>query len=183
MAITDHDSIDGALRMQEEAPFFVIVGEEVTSADGDIIGYFLSERIPPGLSAEETMDRIHTQGGVVSLPHPCDTLRKHRFNPEKLIPMLERIDCFEVWNARNVFRSSNDRADAIADQHHLRKISASDTHTGFEVGRSGVEMTPFQTPQEFLQHLESATLIREKSPTWVHGITKIKKTFPSFFSV
>ena len=72
IAITDHNEIAGAIELKNIAPFTVIVGEEILSSSGEIIGLFLTEHIPAQLSAEETIRRIKDQGGLVLIPHPFD---------------------------------------------------------------------------------------------------------------
>lgn len=175
LAVTDHDQVDNAKRIRESAPFFVIVGEEVTTSDGDITALFIEERIPPGLSAEETIGRIRAQGGLVIIPHPCDPFRKHAFDPSKYDPIIPRVDAIEVWNARNILRSSNTKAHKLAEKYGKLKFAGSDAHTPFEVGKSGMKMPPFQNAQEFLASLREAELIERKSSILVHVITKIKK--------
>lgn len=177
LAITDHDEIENAKNIRETAPFFVIVGEEVTTKDGDITALFIEERIPPGLSAEETIERIRAQNGIVVIPHPCDTFRKHAFDPLKYNDILPLVDAIEVWNARNILRSSNTKAHQLAEKYGKLKFAGSDAHTKVEVGKSGMEMAPFQNAQEFLTSLQDAKLIERKNSIFVHGITKVKKVW------
>ncbi|HLZ48669.1 MAG TPA: PHP domain-containing protein, partial [Candidatus Limnocylindria bacterium] len=98
---TDHNTIEGALRLRDLADGFrVIVGEEISSRDGEIIGLFLEQAIPRDLSAEETIDRIHAQGGLVSVPHPYSHNRIYRLRREALERVWPTIDAIEVFNAR-----------------------------------------------------------------------------------
>lgn len=180
--ITDHDRISAAEKAVKASKLRVIVGEEVATADGEILGLFLRREIAPGLSAEETAKRIKDQGGVVAVPHPCDTLRRKRFNPAKLEGFLASglCDCVEAWNARNVFTGANVRAEKLAVKYGLPVFGGSDSHTGIEVGRSGTVMEDFSDSESFLKSLKNAEIIKRKSPIWVHGITKVRRALIRF---
>lgn len=141
LAITDHERIDGALAAQAIAPpeLTVIVGEEIRTADGDLIGLYLRAPIEPGLSAVETARRIRDQGGVVGLPHPYDRLRAstaRRAGQDQLTELLDLVDYVEVFNARVIGGSGNRRAAEAAQQHDLPGVAVSDAHTVLEVGVS-----------------------------------------------
>lgn len=180
--ITDHDRMDVAQALSKRASMRVVAGEEIGTADGEILGLFLREPIVPNLSAEETAKRIKDQGGVVAIPHPCDTLRRKRFNPDKLEEFIASglCDCIEAWNARNVFSNANRRAEEMAIKYRLPIFGGSDSHTSVEVGRSGTLMEDFKDGESFLISLQKAKVIKVKSPVWVHGITKIRKTLIGF---
>lgn len=173
--VTDHNQVWMAQELQSRAPFKVIVGEEITTSEGEIIGYFLKERVAPYQSPEDTIKEIRQQGGVVSVPHPFDRLRHARI----LFPALQRIiglvDMIEVFNARNVFSHDDDLARAYAKKHNKFMIVASDAHTRWEVGRSYVELPDFSSPDELLQSLQSATLRSRRSPLIVHASTTFNK--------
>ena len=97
---TDHNTIDGALRLRELAVGFrVVIGEEVSSRDGEIIGLFLEHAVPRDLSAEETIARIHGQGGLVSVPHPFSHNRIHHLRRDTLERVWPTIDAIEIFNA------------------------------------------------------------------------------------
>lgn len=140
LAITDHERIDGALRARDLAgdDLQVIVGEEVRSADGDLIGLYLERAVPPGLSAVDTAAAIHAQGGVVGLPHPFDGFR-HSGGAQagdaegRLDALAGLIDYVEVHNARAV-GSANPRAAEFAHRHGLPGVAASDAHSVMELG-------------------------------------------------
>jgi predicted metal-dependent phosphoesterase TrpH len=114
---TDHNTIEGALRLRELADGFrVIVGEEVSSRDGEIIGLFLEKPVERGLSAEETIARIHEQGGLVSVPHPFSRNRRFHLRRSALERVWKDVDCIEVFNAREAFTQDNVRAAAFAKE-------------------------------------------------------------------
>ncbi len=102
LAITDHDRIEGALEARDGAPagLTVIVGEEVKTADGDLIALFLDRAVPPGLSALETIAAVREQGGLVGIPHPFDGLRNSMLRDAGLATLAERVDWVEAFNAR-----------------------------------------------------------------------------------
>jgi len=139
LAITDHDRIDGALRARDAAPdgLTVIVGEEVKTADGDLVAIFIEKLVPPGLTAVETIVAIREQGGLVGVPHPFDRLRGYgRKSGADLADIADRVDWVEAYNARVVGGSANERAALFALEHELPGVCASDSHTVMEVGVS-----------------------------------------------
>lgn len=141
LAITDHERLDGALAGRTAAPegLTVIIGEEIRTATGDLIGLYLERAIEPGLSAEETARRIRDQGGLVGLPHPFDRLRAssaRRADDAQLEALFELVDYVEIYNARVIGRRANERAALAASQHDVPGIAASDAHTVLEVGVS-----------------------------------------------
>jgi predicted metal-dependent phosphoesterase TrpH len=139
LAITDHDRIDAALRVRDAAPdeLTVIVGEEVKTADGDLIAVFIEKLVPPGLSASETIAAIRDQGGLVGVPHPFDRLRGYgRKSGADLAEIAGRVDWVESYNARVIGGSANERAAAFAKEQGLPGVCASDSHTVLEVGVS-----------------------------------------------
>ncbi|GAG02442.1 unnamed protein product, partial [marine sediment metagenome] len=110
VAVTDHNAIDGALAVEKLATFKVIIGEEVESAEGEIIGLFLQEEVPPSLGSEETVERIKGQGGLVCIPHPFDRFRGEHLAEAALMRILPQVDIIEALNARTTFRADNDHA-------------------------------------------------------------------------
>lgn len=140
LAITDHERIDGALRARDLASdrVEVIVGEEIRSADGDILGLFLERAVPAGMSAAETATAIREQGGLVGLPHPFDGLRssggsKARSAEQKLTELAAIVDYVETYNAR-AYRDANPLAMAFAKRHGLPGVASSDAHSILELG-------------------------------------------------
>jgi predicted metal-dependent phosphoesterase TrpH len=139
LAITDHDRIDGALEARDRAAAIapgltVIVGEEVRTADGDLICLFLDEAIPPGLPAEETIARARAQGGLVGVPHPFDRLRGSLLRDARMERLAGQVDWIETHNARIAVGKGNQLAAEFALDHGLPGIAVSDAHSSFEVG-------------------------------------------------
>lgn len=148
---TDHDTIDGALRLRELADGYrIVIGEEISSADGDIVGLFLERVVPRGLSAEDTVAHVHEQGGLVSIPHPFSRNRRHRIRPAALTRIADRIDLIEILNAREAFTEDNRRAAAWASARGVVGAVGSDAHRAFEIGRTWLEMEPFEGAGDFV---------------------------------
>jgi predicted metal-dependent phosphoesterase TrpH len=171
VAVTDHNTIRGALAVKEIAPFLVIVGAEIRSREGEIIGLFLSEEVPPDLSAQETIERIRAQGGVVSLPHPLDRFRGG-VGAEGLARLAPLVDIVEVMNARITVGRDNEEAARLAEKHGLIGVAVSDAHSPWEIGRAYVEAASFEGPQELLEALRRGTLVGRPSTPLVHLISR-----------
>jgi hypothetical protein len=171
VAVTDHNTIRGALAVKEIAPFRVIVGAEIRSREGEIIGLFLSEEVPPGLSAQETIERIRAQGGAVSLPHPLDRFRGG-VGAEGLARLAPLVDIVEVMNARTTMGRDNEEAARLAEKHGLVGVAVSDAHSPWEIGRAYVEAASFERPQELLEALRRGTLVGRPSTKLVHLISR-----------
>jgi predicted metal-dependent phosphoesterase TrpH len=173
-AVTDHNTIRGALAVRELADFDVIIGEEIRTADGEIIGLFLEEEIPRDLSARETIERVKSQGGLVGVPHPFDHLRL-ALREDVMRKLIDQIDFIETLNARMVFPSHNTKARAFAKEHDKPMSAGSDAHSSWEVGRVYVEMRPFHGTQDFLLSLREGRLRGKLSTPFVHLISRYAK--------
>ena len=174
IAVTDHNAFGGALEAVELAhgrELIVISGEEVKTRDqGEIIGLFLEEDIPRGMSFEDTLAAIRDQGGLVYLPHPFD--RMHAIpDPATLHRNLAEIDVFEVFNARLLRDSFNDEALRFARKYRLLQGAGSDAHVLQGVGTGAVRMRRFEGPEEFLLSLRSAEILhRPKSLAYLQSL-------------
>lgn len=164
VAITDHNEIDGAFALQALAPFKVIIGEEVRTSQGDVIGLYLRSRIPPGLSPAETIAEIRSQGGIVYLPHPFADDRSENFSRTYVEEILPQVDVLEVFNGRTLNPRANALALEAARCGGLIQGAGSDAHTPFEIGRTYVEMAEFNTANEFLDSLRGARLRVQRTP-------------------
>ena len=164
VAITDHNEIEGALALQAIAPFKVIIGEEVRTIQGDVIGLYLRSRIPPGLSPAETIAEIRSQGGIVYLPHPFADDRSENFSRTYVEEILPQVDVLEVFNGRTLNPRANALALEVARGGGLIQGAGSDAHTPFEIGRTYVEMAEFNTANEFLDSLRGARLRAQRTP-------------------
>ncbi len=167
LAITDHNTIAGALLMQRLCPFQVIVGEEVRTREGEVIGLFLKEEVPAGLSLEETVERIKAQGGLVMVPHPFDRFR-HGIGEEGLRRILPGVDLIEGFNARALVAADNRRAQEFARRHDLPMVAVSDSHSPREVGRAFIELPAFDGPESFLDAVRRARPVERPASPLVH---------------
>ena len=141
VAITDHDNIRGGLEARERAAGFpVIVGEEIKTAKGDIIGLFLEEAVPPRLSPMETAKRVKDQGGLVGVPHPFDRVRPTAMGPRAIETILPWLDFLEGYNAHTLLQMDNRRGVEFADAHSLPVVACSDSHSALELGRTYTEV-------------------------------------------
>ena len=173
IAVTDHNVFSGAqeaVELARDRPLTVIPGEEVKTDAGEVIGLFLSEEIPRGLSMGDTIAAIRDQGGVVYLPHPFDRLHTIP-DASTLHRHLAEIDVFEVYNARLLFDAMNDEAVRFARKYNLTMGAGSDAHVLQGVGTGLVRMRAFATPEEFLISLRSAEIVRRpKSLLYLQGL-------------
>jgi predicted metal-dependent phosphoesterase TrpH/glycosyltransferase involved in cell wall biosynthesis len=163
IAVTDHNAFRGALEAVEKARgrnLFVIPGEEIkTDNQGEVIGLFLTEEIPRGMSFADTLAAIRAQGGLVYLPHPFD--RRHAIpDPATLHRHLAEIDVFEVYNARLLFETYNDEALRFARKYNLTMGAGSDAHVLPGVGTGAMSMRAFRNAEEFMISLHSAQVLR-----------------------
>ena len=158
IAIADHGTAEGALKMQKMAPFPVIVAEEILTPHGEIMGMFLKETIPSGLSVEETIARIRAQGGLVNIPHPFETIRGSSLNSKLIEEIAEQIDLMEVLNSRSPFLANSAKAQAFAQKHGIAQGAGSDAHTLYEIGNAYVEMPEFNGKDEFLEALAQGNI-------------------------
>lgn len=175
IAITDHNTADGALALQKLAPDLVIVGEEIMTDRGEILGYFMRESIPAGLTPDETIRRLRDQGAVISVSHPFDRLRKGAWHEEDLLKIIDKVDAIEVFNARCMFPEDNRKAQAFAAKHNLTGTVGSDAHSRIEYGRALVQMQPFESAGDFLLSLRAAQHVNRYSSWFVHFNSKTAK--------
>jgi len=169
IAITDHNTIAGALRCQQIAPELVIVGEEIMTTAGEILAFYVTEEVPPGLSPRETITRLRAQGAFISVSHPFDKLRKGAWQLADLLAILPSIDAVETFNARCMFPWYNWTAAKFAHQHNLPGTHGSDAHAAFEIGRGTLYLTPFSDPDSLKLALrESVSPHLILSMPWVH---------------
>ena len=174
VCITDHDTIEGGLRLREmNTGLQVIVGEEITTGDGELVGLYLEKPIEPGLSADRSIDLIHEQGGLAYVPHPFSRNRRRHLRRSTLEQVAPKLDIVEVFNAREVASSSNVRALEFARQHSLPGGVGSDSHRPIEIGRAYVDVATFATPQELLVALSEGKVTGTLSGMGIHMRTWI----------
>ncbi|HEX8122994.1 MAG TPA: glycosyltransferase [Solirubrobacteraceae bacterium] len=166
IAVTDHNEVSGAFEAAEKADRFgvkIIIGEEVkTASQGEVIGLFLKEKIPRGLTLEETVAEIKRQGGVVYVPHPFDRLHAVP-DYEHLLGILDDVDVLEIYNPRVAIGSFNEEAERFAAKYRILAAAGSDSHVAQGLGSVRVRMPDFEGPDEFLEGLREAEIVTKPS--------------------
>ena len=158
LCLTDHNTISAASAVQRSSPTgTVIVGEEILTTDGDIIGLFLHRRIAPGLTVQETVSEIKAQGGIVYLPHPLDPSRAS-LSASAIDSIVEELDVIEVFNCRSP-ADSNQAAEELCRNLGAVPASGSDAHSLKEIGGTFVEMDRFVGAADFLTKLDRAAIV------------------------
>jgi predicted metal-dependent phosphoesterase TrpH len=181
IAITDHNEVSGALEAREIAKGMddikVIVAEEVKTAEqGEVIGLFLEEKIPKGLTMAETIAEIRRQGGLVYVPHPFD--RFHSVpDYEHLLDIVEEIDLLEVFNPRVAVTSFNEEAVRFARKYRIVPAAGSDSHVAQGLGSVRQRIHDFNGPAEFLEAMRGADITRKhKNLVYVQTLKFLQTT-------
>jgi len=182
IAITDHNEISGAFEARERANgrVKVIVAEEVKTADqGEVIGLFLEEKIPRGMTLQETIAEIRRQGGLVYVPHPFD--RMHSVpDYEHLLTVVEEIDAIEVFNPRIAIKGRNEEAERFAAKYRVVAGAGSDSHVAQGLGSVKIRMRDFDGPEEFLASLRDADILRQRqSLVYVQALKFLQTKTPA----
>jgi glycosyltransferase involved in cell wall biosynthesis len=177
IAVTDHNEVSGALDARAKAEEFgvkVIVGEEVkTGHQGEVIGLFIEERIPRGLTLQETIAEIRRQGGLVYVPHPFD--RMHSVpDYEHLLDVVEEVDLIEVFNPRIALPAYNEEAVRFAAKYRIVGGAGSDSHVAQGLGSVRIRMRDFDGPEEFLESLRDADIIGKPSSLYYAQVQALK---------
>ncbi len=160
LCITDHGTINGGLELADALGCRVVVGEEVKTTAGEIIGLFLTERLPFGMKPSEAVASIRRQGGLVYVPHPFDPMR-HCLAEGALRELADdgSLDAVEVLNAKISLAHLNQRAADFAAEHGLARGAGSDAHEPSAIGAAYVEMPDFDGPASFLQSLRQGRIV------------------------
>jgi len=176
--ICDHNSLEGSIHFhrllkQDNSDPPIMYGEEISTRDGELVGLFLSAEIPPGMSAGETLDQIHDQGGLAVVPHPFDRFRHRVLNKHVMDAHIADLDIIEGYNARNLISDDNLRAVNYARLHNKPISCGSDAHTCYELGKTYLELPFFDGPKELINGLQKARMTYHPVIPFVHGISKI----------
>jgi hypothetical protein len=177
IAVTEHNEISGALEAAEKAKGIkVIVGEEVkTASQGEVIGLFIKEKIPRGMTLQETIAEIKRQGGLVYVPHPFD--RMHSVPDYKhLLDVLDDIDLIEVFNPRVAIAEFNEEAVRFAAKYRMIAGAGSDAHVPQGLGSVRIRMHDFDGPEQFLESLRTADIIRNPASLFYVQALKFLQT-------
>ena len=182
VAITDHNTIGGALRAKELAPEHVIVGEEIMTTKGELLAYFMTEEIKPYLSPQETINQLREQEAFISVAHPFDRVRKGHWDSGDLLDILPLVDAIEVFNARCIFPQFNTRANEFALQNNILSMVGSDAHTSMEIGRATTLLPDFSDTTSLKIALINAQFDYQISPVWIHFTSRIAKWYKTLFT-
>ena len=168
VAVADHNTIAGALRLREIAPFRVLVAEEIATTGGEIMGLFLTADIRQGLSPREAISQIRNQGGLVAIPHPFGRSLSRHASMLISTEILSQVDIIEAFNSRTPFSNSIARAGQLAREQGKAASAGSDAHTLAEIGRAYVEMVEFHGPADFLSSLAQGKIFGRRSSYLPH---------------
>ncbi len=169
LAITDHNTVQGALQAARLHPMLVIPGVEIMTTGGELLAWFVQEEIASGLTPQEAIRRLREQGAVIGAAHPFDRYRGGAWGMANLLEIVDLVDSIEVFNARSLHNTDNTLALAFAEEHGKLMTCGSDAHIRREYGRAVMQMEPFaSTADSFLQSLASAARIERLSGPEVH---------------
>jgi predicted metal-dependent phosphoesterase TrpH len=176
--VCDHDTLEGSVRVMraihaEDPDIPVVLAEEVTTREGEIIGLCLTEEIPPGLPAAETLDLIHGQGGLSLVPHPFSNHRGRVLRAGARNALVDHIDLVEGHNARNRSEEEDRFAVVFASEMGIPFTVGSDAHISLELGRVWMEIPPFDSPAGLLKGLAGAPFTFRRMNRGVHLLTEV----------
>ena len=168
IVITDHNAIRGAVKAHDLDPVHFIIGEEIMTCQGELLGIFMQELIPPGLTARETIRLLRDQGAFITVAHPFDTLRAGHWKVPDLLDIIDSVDAIEVFNSRSMRPLANKLARDFARDHNLLTTVGSDAHSTSELGTATLSLPVFSDTPTLRQALSSAQPLTRSSPPWVH---------------
>ena len=172
LAITDHSETGGAREAHALDPDLVIIGEEVYTTQGELLAYFVTEWIPPGLEPMDAIHRLKEQDAVISVAHPLDPFRGGAWQEPALHEILPYVDALEIFNARTVGKNANERARALADEAGLSGTAGSDAHHYLEVGMAGLRLPDFDDAEGMRSALKQAEVVGKLSSPLVHFFSR-----------
>ena len=175
VACTDHNTTQGAFELMRKAPFRVIVGEEIDTGQGEIIGLFLKKEIIPNLGIMKTVSEIKTQQGLVYLPHPTSSSRKSQLCVDELMRVQELVDIVETFNPRTLKeRTDRNWLESLLSSGRIVKGAGSDSHSPYEIGNVLISMDDFSSPEGFLKSLSKASFSCKRNPYWMRVLMNRK---------
>lgn len=180
IAICDHNEIAGAQEVAKIAgqDVKVIIGEEIATTEGEILGLFLKKRIQPGLVPKETISEIRAQGGLVCIPHPGESLRREAMSQESIAEIIDDIDLLESFNARVILSRDRKMSEHLAKKFAKPTLIGSDAHFLAQIGQSLGEISPFATASDFISVVSNGgyqVLKYRKTNFLAHLASKIVK--------
>jgi len=181
IAVADHGTVEGAIKLKSIAPFPVIIAEEILTPYGEIMGMFLTETIPSNSTVEETIRQIKKQNALVCVPHPFDKIRASAIGGDLLASIIDQVDIIEVFNARNHTPGSNNKTRQVALKHNKLCSAGSDAHHIEEIGNVFIDMKEFNNKEEFLNSLKDGKINGRTSSPLVHIASTKNKLMKRFF--
>jgi hypothetical protein len=180
IAVTDHNEIEGAFVIRKlandtGAPLKVVIGEEVKTAEGEIIGLFLKELVARNMSPEDTVRAIHEQGGVAVIPHPYDVFRRSVLTDAAIERVKHDVDAIEGFNCRNILARHDEKARALASAVDKPFTLGTDSHSPMELGGGQLEIDDFETPEDLLRVLRGGRIVGGRSLPMVHWLSTYAK--------
>lgn len=172
LIITDHNTTAGARAAQELDPELVIVGEEIMTTRGEILAAFVQEEIPAGLGPQETIRRLREQNAFISVSHPFDAWRSGGWKEADLLEIVSLVDAIEVYNSRCMLPRFNREARRFAERHNIPGTVGSDAHAAFEVGRSVLQLEPFDDPDSLRSVIRAGVPQVKWSPPWYRLVSR-----------
>lgn len=161
IAVTDHNQVDFAIGLQQRLGDRIIVGEEIMTTGGEIIGLYLTKRIKPGLSPLETIQRIKEQGGLVYVPHPFESVRKG-LHPGTLEELVDYLDIIEVCNGRAFLQNRSAQTVIWAKLNHIIGAASSDAHGMRGLGKTYTRVKKLPDVDDLVEIIASGTPVTER---------------------
>jgi hypothetical protein len=172
LAITDHNVFDGARHAARIDPELIIPAEEIMTTGGELLGYYVREVVPPGLSPQKTIEILRQQGALICVAHPFDAARVGHWDEAELRDILPLVDAVEVFNARVSTGAQNRRSAALAAAAGKPGTAGSDAHAYFEVGRTTMRLPDFNDADSLRAALAAGEVRGRRSPYWVHVLSR-----------
>ncbi len=168
LVVTDHNTISGALQAQKLDSHHFIVGEEIMTQQGELLGIFVKEEIPAGFSALKTVELLRSQGAFISVSHPMDVFRSGHWEINDLFSIVSYIDAIEIFNSRCLLPQFNTRAREFSQRYKLLGTVGSDVHSIVEVGKATLTLPDFDEAPSLKHALTMAQPHVHLSGQWVH---------------
>jgi predicted metal-dependent phosphoesterase TrpH len=172
IAITDHNVISGAFVAKELDPEHVIIGEEIETTAGEILGYYMTALVPGGMSPMKTIEALKKQGALISVAHPFDDHRLAFWKSDTFAEVLGHVDALEVFNARCMNPLFNQKALECAEEKGLLQTVGSDAHSLYELGQANLMLAEFDDAASLRIALQTGEFIGKLSGSWVHLISR-----------
>ena len=172
VAITDHNAIEGAFEAAALDPDRVIIGEEIMTTAGELLGYYMKSFVPPGLTPLETISRLRAQGAFISVAHPFDYTRHGAWKRSALLEILRLVDAIEVFNARTWSATANQLAADVASSEGILGTAGSDAHAACEIGRAVMTTPTFDDADSMRWALSNAQIHARRSSPLVHLLSR-----------